>query len=197
MIDERFVYLGAVIGLLGAVLYARNTARGTNQPNRMTFLLWALAPLLGFGVQMRLGVGPVALMTLVIGVGPLIILLASYSKTASGWRLGPFDYACGSLSAIGLGVWLTTGSGGASILLFVAADLLAGLPTVRKAWLAPQSESASLFAAGFINACITLAALDELSVEAAAFPLYAFVMTGLMLTLVKGRPGRTPVPETS
>lgn len=197
VIDERWIYVGAVIGLLGAVAYARDTARGSNQPNRMTFVLWALAPLLGFGVQLRLGVGTVAVMTLVIGVGPLIILISSYSKTASGWKLGRFDYACGSLSAMGLAVWLTTGHGGASILLFVAADLLAGLPTIRKAWLAPHSESASLFLAGFVNSCITLATLDALTVETAAFPLYAFTMTSVLLVLIKARPRRPPIPKAT
>lgn len=197
MIDERFVYLGAVIGLLGSVLYARETARGTNQPNRMTFVLWALAPLLGFAVQLRAGVGHPAVMTLVIGVGPLIVLAASYSKTATGWKLGPFDYGCGALSALGLAVWLLTDHPAASVLLFVAADLFAGLPTVRKAWLAPQSESVSLFVAGFVNACITLATLDELSVLAAAFPIYAFTMTGLLTLLIMGRLGRPPVPESA
>lgn len=190
MIDERFVYLGAAIGLLGSFSYARDTARGTNQPNRMTFLIWALAPLLAFAIQMRLGVGHASVMTLVIGLGPLIVLAASYTKAATGWKLGVFDYSCGVLSLVGLTVWLITGHGGSAILLFVGADLLAGLPTVAKAWRAPHSESGSLFAAGFVNAAITMATLDRLSVEQAAFPVYALTMTGLLIFLIRIRPGR-------
>ena len=46
MLDVHFVYLGAAIGAIGQVGYVVDTIRGRTQPNRVTWLLWALAPLL-------------------------------------------------------------------------------------------------------------------------------------------------------
>lgn len=197
MLDDRLVFLGAAIGLAGSFVYARNTVRGTNQPNRMTFLLWALAPILAFVVQIRLGVGLVSVMTLSIGLGPLIVLGASYTGARSGWRLGWFDYTCGALSALGLGVWLVLQQGLMAVLLFVAADGIAALPTVAKAWRVPESESVSLYLAAFVNASIALMTIDRFHLAAAAFPLYAFTLTALLMFLIRVRPGLRRRPAYS
>lgn len=186
--DERWVFLGAAISLIGCVAYARRTSIGTIQPNRMTFFLWSVAPILAFVVQLRLGVGLVSLMTLTMGVGPLIILIASYTGPKSSWRLSRFDYACGALSGLGLVVWLLLQQGVLAILLFVAADGIAALPTVRKAWIAPKSESVGLYAAAFINAAIAIGTIDRFSLEAAAFPVYALALTAVLIVFIRLRP---------
>lgn len=197
MLDDRFVFLGAAIGLTGSFLYARNTFRGDNQPNRMTFLLWALAPILAFVVQIRIGVGLVSVMTLSIGLGPLIVLGATYTGARASWQLGWFDYTCGALSLLGLAAWVFLQQGVVAVLLFVAADGLAALPTVAKAWRAPQSESVSFYSAAFINASIALGTIDEFNVAAAAFPVYAFTLTALLMFLIRLRPGGGRSPAYS
>jgi len=56
VLDVHFVILGAAIGSAGAALYLRDTLRGVTQPNRVTWLLWAAAPLLAFAVEVQAGV---------------------------------------------------------------------------------------------------------------------------------------------
>ena len=41
MIDENWIYLGTAIGAAGTSVYLLDTLRGTTQPNRVTWLLWA------------------------------------------------------------------------------------------------------------------------------------------------------------
>ena len=57
MIDPRFAILGALIVLTGNAAYARDTVRGETQPNRVSWMLWALAPMIAFAAQVAQGVG--------------------------------------------------------------------------------------------------------------------------------------------
>jgi cytosine/uracil/thiamine/allantoin permease len=189
VIDERFVIVGALIGSVGMVLYLRDTLRGDTQPNRVTFLLWAIAPLLAFGAEISAGVGLRSLMTFVVGFFPLLIFLASFRSPGAVWELQRIDYVCGALSVVGLLAWIITQHGTVAIVAAIASDALAATPTVRKAWLQPETETAAAYAAAGINAFITLLTVTEWTTADVAFPLYILCGSVLMTTLVAGRLG--------
>ena len=48
MIDERFVYLGVILSIYGSLSYLIDTVKGKVRPNRISWLFWALAPLIAF-----------------------------------------------------------------------------------------------------------------------------------------------------
>src|SRR5580693_8871887 len=123
----------------------RDTLRGTTQPNRVTWLLWAIAPLLAAAVEFRSGVGLRTLTTFVVGFMPLLVFLASFHNPVAVWRIGWLDYLCGALSIAGTVGWLLTRSGMVAIVAAIVADALAGLPTLIKSWTHPQSESLSSY----------------------------------------------------
>ena len=77
MISVNWVYVGSAIGALGAAVYLRDTLRGTTKPNRVTWLLWAIAPLLAAGVEFDEGIGLRALPTFMIGFMPLLVFAGS------------------------------------------------------------------------------------------------------------------------
>ena len=189
MLDVHFVFLGAAIGCLGQAAYVRDTLRGVTQPNRVTFLLWAIAPLLAFAVELNQGVGLRSLMTLVIGVGPLAILAASFVNRSSVWRIGRLDYVCGLVSLLGTAGWLISRHGTVALVAAIAADGLAAVPTVVKSWKDPGSETAVLYVAGLANASITLLTIQDWTLAAVAFPAYILVVGSIQVVLVAGRVG--------
>jgi hypothetical protein len=189
LLDAHFVILGAVIGVIGQSVYVRDTLRGVTQPNRVTFLLWAVAPLLAFAVELQSGVGLLSLTTLVVGLGPLAIFVASFVNRSAVWRIGRLDYACGLLSVVGTVTWLVSRHGSVALVALVAADALAAVPTVIKSWKDPTSESAILYVGGFLNAGVALLTIRTLRAATVAFPLYILVIGGLQVALVGGRLG--------
>ena len=189
MLDVHFVILGAVIGSLGTAKYLWDTVRGTTQPNRVTWLLWATAPLLAFAVELHEGVGLQALMTFTVGFGPLLVLVASLWSPRAAWRIGRLDYFCGLLSVAGLALWLVTRHGTIAIVASVAADALAALPTLRKSLQAPHTETAAAYGAAAVNAALTLLTVKHLTTAAVAFPLYILVVATLETVLIAGRVG--------
>ena len=189
MLDVHFVILGAVIGFAGSAAYIRDTLRGVTQPHRVTWLLWAAAPLLAFAVEVHSGVGLRSLMTFSIGFGPLLIFLASFRSPQASWAITPLDWACGLLSLLGLAVWLVTRHGTVAIVASIAADALAAGPTLRKAWLSPESETAAAYVTGLVNAVITVLTIDRFTTAVAAFPIYVVAIAGVETVLVAGRLG--------
>lgn len=189
MIDERFVLVGVAISAVGQYAYVRDTLRGTTQPNRVSFVLWALAPLLAFAVQLDEGVGLVALSTLSFGLGPLAILAASFANRAAYWRLAPFDYVCGAISLVGTAIWLATQDGAIAVMAAVTADALAGVPTFLKAARHPETETPLLYAAATTNGAIAVLAVQEWTLVDAAFPVYIVCFGGVLLItlLVRSR----------
>ena len=189
MIDVHFVFLGAAIAAAGLVGYVVDTVRGRTQPNRVTWLLWAIAPLVAFAVEVQDGVGLRSLMTFTAGFGPLCVFVASFANGALVWRLGRLDYVCGALSVGGTAWWLVTRQGVVAIGAAVAADALAAVPTLVKSWRAPESESPVAYAGAFANAGITLLTVTRASVAVVTFPAYIAAITLVELALVGGRIG--------
>lgn len=189
MLDVHFVILGAVIGMAGMLSYIRDTVRGVTQPNRVTWLMWAIAPLIAFAAELQQGVGLRSLMTFVVGFGPLMIFMASFVRAQSPWRIGPFDWLCGALSAAGLVTWLVTRHGTVAVVAAIVADALAATPTLRKSWSAPETESAAAYLAAAVNALITVMTIDRFTTANSAFPLYILAIASVQTALIVGRVG--------
>ena len=187
MIDQRFVILGALISLGTVMVYVRDTIRGRTQPNRVTWLLWSLAPMLAFAAELNAHVGLSALMTFSVGFNPLLVLVASFVNPQASWRIGRFDYLCGALSLAGTGAWLLTSDTTVALVAAIAADALAALPTVRKSITSPRTESRVIYLGGIINASIALLVVRRLDGAHIAFPVYILVVNlALTLILVRG-----------
>jgi dolichol kinase len=189
VINVHFVYLGAAIGAVGSLAYMRDTLRGTTQPNRVTWLLWAFAPLLASAVELRSGVGLRTLTTFMIGFMPLLVFVASFHNPASVWKIRRLDYACGAMSLAGTAAWLATQNGVVAIAAAIAADFTAGLPTMIKSWSHPQSESVSSYVGAVLNAGILLLTVVHWTTEVAAFPLFILCVGSVQVLLVGGRVG--------
>jgi hypothetical protein len=190
MISENFVFLAAALNLIGSLGYVRDTLWGHTKPNRVTWFLWALAPLIAFGAMIDEEVGVQSLMTFMVGFGPLLVFVASFVNRKSVWRLGRFDYICGALSLIGLLLWLITGEGVIAIAFAILADGLAAAPTVRKSYIAPETESGLVFLLSAISAGVTLLTIDEWNFATYGFPVYILLVCVLLFSLIHFRLGK-------
>jgi hypothetical protein len=196
VIDPRFVILAAAINLAGISFYVRDTVAGRNQPNRVTWLLWGLAPLIIFAAQLGAEAGLSSLMTLVSGVGPLLVVAASFVNPAAYWAVTRRDLVCAALAALALVGWLVTRQGAVAIALSILADFAAGWPTLTKAYHRPETESATAFAGTAVAAAITLASIEEYSFATVAFPLFLLCVSSVLVLLV-AVPRRTRPPVTT
>ena len=185
MIDPHFVLLGMALSLAGSFSYCRAMLRGRTRPNRVSWMLWALAPLVAFAAELSERVGLPSVLTLSVGVGPLCVFLCSFAVRAARWRIGAFDVACGVLSLCAIALWVISGRGTTAIALSIAADALAAIPTLLKALRAPDSEHGLPYLAGVANATITLFTIRHWSFSSAGFPVYILLMASLLYALAR------------
>jgi hypothetical protein len=185
VIDPHFVLLGMALSLAGSASYCRAMLQGRAQPNRVSWMLWALAPLVAFAAELSERVGLPSVLTLSVGVGPLCVFLCSFAVSAGRWQIGPVDIACGVLSLCAIALWAISGRGTTAIALSIAADALAAIPTVRKAISAPDSEHPLPYLAGMANATITLFTIRHWGFATAGFPVYILVIATILYALAR------------
>lgn len=191
MIDQNWIYVGAIISLIGSITYAWNTVKGRTKPNRVTWFLWALAPLIAFAAMLGEGVSiTYGLMTFMVGFGPLIIFVASFVNKNSVWKITQFDIICGALSILGILAWAVTRTGNTAIFFSLLADALALLPTLIKSWKQPETENYVVFMNAGISAGITLLALKVYDFQHLAFPIYIFVSCIVLFIIIKFKVGK-------
>lgn len=189
MISENFVIVGAAFNLAGSSAYTVSTLRGRTRPNRVSWFVWSLAAFVAFSAQLSQHVGLRSLMTFMVGFGPLMIFLASFVNKKSYWRVTRFDLICGALSLFALVLWKITGDGNVAIILSIAADVLATIPTVKKSYDNPSSELSWPFLTGFISSGLTLLTLSSWSFAEGGFAVYILFCSALIFALVQFKIG--------
>jgi hypothetical protein len=190
MINQNFIYIGALLNLIGSTSYVIDTIKGKTRPNRVSWFLWALAPMLAFGAMVNSGVSITgSLMTFMVGFGPLLVVLASFVNKKSVWKITKFDILCGTLSVVGLGLWVITRTSQVAIVFSILADGLAALPTLTKAFKEPETESYLAFLFGAISATITVLAAKTWNFTNVGFPLYILIICIIIFILVKFKVG--------
>jgi hypothetical protein len=190
MLNENFVIVGVVIGAIGSLSYLIDTIKGKVKPNKVSFFLWAAAPLIAFAAEIQKGVGIQSLMTFSVGFLPLTIFVASFFNKKSEWKLRRFDLVCGAFSVVGLIFWLITKEGNVAITFSIMADGLAALPTITKSYSFPETESGWPYLTGAISAALTLLTITDWSFAHYGFPVYILIVCLIIFFLVQFRIGK-------
>jgi cation transport ATPase len=67
-------------------------------------------------------------------------------------------------------LWAAISEPTAGLVAFTAADHVAGLPTIRKAWLAPEGEHHMAFTMGVVNGTIAVMTVSQFTTANVLFP---------------------------
>ena len=188
MISENFLILGALIQFAGSLSYFIDTLKGKTQPNRVTWLLWAIVPGIAFVAQIQQSVGLPALLTLVIVLSAMLIFMASFFNKKAVWKLGVFDYVCGALAVLAIVLWQLTNNANLAIMLSIIGDLFAAVPTIVKSYKYPKTENYKEPLSSIIYGGITLLALQQWGFEYYAIAVYVVLLNLLTFYLIALRP---------
>ncbi len=195
MLPGYFIIIGTLAGAAGSAAYLVETVRGRVKPNRVTFLLWSIIPLIAFFAQINQGVGLEALMTFSTGFLPLTVFIASFANRRSVWKVTRFDLVCGVLSLAGLLLWMVTKVGNVAIFFSIVADGLAAVPTIVKAYRFPDTEISWPWLATIFGIILTLLAIPAFTFANCGFIVYIMVMNSIIFSLVQFRLGEKLQPR--
>lgn len=184
-IAHWLVILSALISLSGSVVYIRDTLRGTTKPNRVSYFLWATAPLIGVAAALSADADIWATVRIFMaGFMPLLIFLASFVNPQSYWKLTKFDFLCGAFSVLAIAVWWLADSPRSAVLFAAIADGFAAIPTLLKAWKYPETETGIAYVTSFLSALIVIPSIPVWNIENASFQVYLLSVNTLLILAV-------------
>ena len=179
MIPENIIaYIAVFIQLIGVSFYIKDMYRGTTKPNRVSWFIWALAPLIGSYLQWKAGAGLSILPVFMAGFNPVLVLIVSYIIKNGFWKITKFDVVCGVFAIFSLVLWIVTKNLYISILFAILSDFLASLPTLVKTWEYPETETAFAYAGGIVANILGL-----LIIKNWTFPIYSLGIYLIVINL--------------
>jgi hypothetical protein len=131
--------IAALFALASAFLYIRDIFRGNTKPHVYTWIMWFVVTAIAFAGQVSTGGGAGAWATGVTAFYTFFVVLLTFKYGTKD--ITPFDTFCLILSLAALLPWLLVHNVLWSVVLATATDVIAFLPTIRKTWYAPKSES--------------------------------------------------------
>lgn len=179
------VLLSIAVSLGGASAYVRDTVRGKTKPNRVSWVMWSVAPLVGTAAALSAGADLWATSRIFLaGFLPLLVLSASFLNPQSHWKLTPSDLLCGLCSLLAFLVWMLVDTPRLAVLLAAAGDGFASLPTLRKAWYYPETETGVTYITSFVSVLLVIPSIPVWNIENSAFQIYLLVTNTLLLFAV-------------
>ncbi len=174
--------IAVVLVFLGYIPYLKDTIKGTTRPHVFSYFLWSLITLVVFGIQIKNGGGAGSYITLML----VFVIFTTFLLSLKNGKkdIKKIDYLFLVLTLLAIGLWLIIKQPLLSIILLCTIDILAFVPTVRKSWVDPYSETLSLYTITAARHTLAVIALSEITVITALFPttwIFANALFALVL----------------
>ncbi|OGZ00800.1 MAG: hypothetical protein A3B13_00455 [Candidatus Liptonbacteria bacterium RIFCSPLOWO2_01_FULL_45_15] len=179
------VILSAFVSLIGGTAYIRDTLSGKSKPNRVSWSMWTIAPLIGTAAAISAHADIwVTIRIFLAGFIPLLVFVVSFVNPKSYWKLSTFDFLCGACSVLALIVWGVIDSPRSAILFAAIGDGFAALPTILKAWKYPETETGLNYIMSFVSVLLIIPSIQVWNIENSAFQVYLLIVNTLLIFAV-------------
>lgn len=176
------VLLSSIISIAGASAYIRDTLSGKTKPNLVSWSMWALAPLIATAAALYAHADPWTTVRIFLaGFLPLLVFIVSFFNPQSYWKLTLFDFLCGICSIGALITWAAVDSPKLAILLAAIGDGFAAVPTLKKAWTHPETETGITYITSLIAVLLVLPSIKTWNIENSAFQIYLLIVDTLLI----------------
>lgn len=178
------VIIASVLAVVGNVSYLNDVLRGRVIPHPYTWFIWSIVSmtiLLG-GIVKGAGIG--AIPTAIAEGFTVLIFLFSlrYVFRHGAQHIQRSDHYFLAIAMCGLVPWFLTKDPTLSIVVMVCIDLVAFVPTLRKAWVRPDTEKPMLYVMNVGRHALTLFSLETYNIATTIHSI-AMVVTNSVMTL--------------
>lgn len=179
MFPEEIIYFAVLGHLVAYIFYFKSIFSGHTKPNLVSWVIWALAPLIATFFQIKAGAGLVAIPTFLAGFGPFLVVIVAFFRKDFYWKLQTFDLVCGAFAVVALLLYVVTHNLSISIFFAILSDGLACIPTIAKSWKFPETETSFPYFAGIWGNTIALLIITNWS-----FTIYSFSVYNILINIV-------------
>ncbi len=174
--------LAAILAIVGNVPYLRDITKKRVQPHPYTWLVWTITSCIVFFGQVAAGAGIGALATAASEIFTVIIFLFSLKY---GFKdIQRIDTFCLIIALLGIIPWIFTKDPTPSVIIAVSIDLFAFVPTIRKTWKYPKTETPVLYGMNVLRHILLLFSLRTYNVATMVHSIAMIVTNSIMTGLI-------------
>lgn len=180
-LKEAFAIVAAVVAFAGNIPYLRDVFTKRVKPHPYTWLVWSIVSGITLSGQIVKGAGIGALPTAVAEAFTVCIFLFSlqygfkYVKKTDKYFL--------AVALLGLIPWVISDDPTISVIIAVSIDLVAFIPTIRKTWQKPKTETPALYGANVVRHVLTLLSLQTYNIATTLHSI-AMIVTNTTMTSI-------------
>jgi hypothetical protein len=179
---ETFAVIAAIIAIGGNVPYIIDIFKKRVKPHPYTWLVWTIVSGINLFGQLDKGAGIGALPTAVAELFTLSIFLFSLQY---GFKyIVKTDKYFLAAALIGLIPWIISKDPTISVVIAVSIDLIAFVPTIRKTWQNPHTETPVLYSANVTRHVLTLFSLQAYNVATTLHSIAMIVTNSIMTGII-------------
>ena len=182
---ELIAIVAALLAIVGNVPYLLDVLKGRVKPHPYTWLVWSIVSGTIFFGQLARGAGVGALPTAASEIFTLIIFVFSLQF---GFRnITKLDTLFLILALSGLIPWILTKDPTISVIIAVCIDLAAFVPTLRKTWQYPHTETPVLYSMNVLRHFLALFSLQAYNISTMLHSVAMVIINSLMTFLIVHR----------
>ena len=185
---EIIAIIAAIIAVVGNLPYLWDIFRKRVQPHPYTWLVWTIVSGVTFFGGLARGAGIGALPTGASEIFTLIIFL--FSLQYGFKHIVKTDTYFLIIALLGLIPWALTKDPTVSVIIVVTIDAIAFIPTLRKTWKHPKTETPILYGANVLRHVLTLFSLQAYNVATVLHSIVMIILNSAMTGIIIAPKGK-------
>jgi hypothetical protein len=177
--QQALVGIAVLLAIAGNVPYLRDVITRKIRPHPYTWLVWSIVSGVTFFGQVAKGAGIGAIPTGASELFTIVIFL--FSLRYGFANIAKRDTYFLVIALLGLIPWALTKDPTLSVIIVVGIDVVAFIPTLRKSWLQPRTETWTLYAMNVLRHLLTLFSLEAYNI-ATTLHSFAMIVTNTLMT---------------
>ncbi len=179
---EIFAIVATVFAVIGNFSYFRDILSKKVRPHPYTWFVWTLVSGVTFFGQLVKGAGIGALPT---GVAESFTLLIFLFSLQYGFKhITKTDTYFLIFALLGIIPWIIFKDPTISVVIVVSIDLIAFIPTLRKTWRSPETETPGLYSMNVARHVLTLLSLQAYNIATVLHSVAMIITNSFMTGLI-------------
>jgi len=182
MIKDAIGVIAVILTFVGYAPYISDTVKGKTKPHIYSWFIWAFVTFIIFALQILGKGGAGAFVTLATAILCLTIFILGLRNGHKD--ITTFDTAVFIVSLVAIGIWIFAKQPVISNILIITINTLANLPTIRKSWKDPYSETLFTWEMGAVRNLLGIIALQNYSLLTWLYPVTNLLINVIESTLL-------------
>ena len=179
---EIIAIVAAVIAVVGNMPYLWDILRKRVKPHPYTWMVWTIVSGVTFFGGLAKGAGIGALPTGAAEIFTLIIFLFSLQYGFS--QITKTDTYFLAAALLGFIPWVLTKDPTISVIIVVTIDAIAFIPTLRKTWQHPKTETPLLYSMNVLRHVLTLFSLQAYNIATMLHSIVMIILNSVMTSMI-------------